>query len=456
MASISPQTIAVTCPGCGAPISAEVWQIVDVGQSPDLKRQLLRGQINVITCPHCSRLTAVGTPLAYHDPKKELFLVLLPTELGLSGEDQEKTIGELTNALMNSLPAEQRKGYLFQPKTFFSMQSLSEEILRADGITDQMMQDQMEKSQLLQELLAHVDDDASLKTLVEEKKAQLDYEFFWLLTASIDQAGQEGEQTLAEHLAALRTKLLELVQPPGVSPLEDMPETVTRDELVEQLLSVKENDQLKTLVAVARPLLDYQFFQMLTGQIEAAEGQGEKEHARELTELRTKILDTVDELDQEAREALAGAAKLLRQMLEGDDIKAAAEESMEQIDAAFLTVLEANIRAADEAGQAEMADKLKKLKEHVVSLLEAQMPPEMRLINQLLSTEESEERHRLLHEHQDLVNEQFLELVKLVTEDQRLQNQEAAAERLRDIAQEIEAMLQAGRDHASPPPEPGD
>jgi len=39
----------------------------------------------------------VATTLAYHDPDRELFLVLVPTELGLSAEDQEKTIGELTN-----------------------------------------------------------------------------------------------------------------------------------------------------------------------------------------------------------------------------------------------------------------------------------------------------------------------------------------------------------------------
>jgi len=446
MASISPQTIAVTCPGCGAPISVEVWRIVDVGQNPDLKRQFLRGQINAITCPHCSRLTAVAAPIAYHDPEKQLFLVLLPIELGLSGEDQEKTIGELTNALMNSLPAEQRKGYLFQPKTFFSMQSLSEEILRADGITDQMMQDQMEKSQLLQELLAHADDDDSLKTLVEEKKAQLDYEFFLLLTASIEQAGQEGDETLGEHLTALRTKLLELVQPPGASPLKDMPEVLIRDELVEQLLSVKENDQLKTLVAVARPILDYQFFLTLTGQLEAAEGQGEKEHARELTELRTKILDTVDELDQEAREALAGATTLLKQMLDSDDIKAAAEENLEQIDAAFLTVLEGNILAADEAGQAEVADKLEKLKEHVVSLLEARLPPEMRLIQQLLSTEGDEERRELLQEHRNVIDDQFLKLIEAIVEDLRSQKQETAAEHLGETVKDVKTILRGDHD----------
>jgi hypothetical protein len=446
MASISPQTIAATCPGCGAPISVEVWRIVDVGQNPDLKRQLLRGQVNAITCPQCSRLTAVATPLAYHDPEKQLFLVLLPTELGLSGDDQEKTIGELTNALMDSLPAEQRKGYLFQPKTFFSMQSLSEEILRADGITDQMMQDQMEKSQLLQELLAHVDDDASLKTLVEEKKAQLDYEFFLLLTASIEQARQEGDETLGEHLTALRTKLLELVQPPGASPLKDMPEVLTRDELVEQLLSVEENDQLKTLVAVARPLLDYQFFQTLTGQIEAAEGQGEEERAEELTALRTEILNLVDELDQEAKEALDRAGKLLRQILESEDLKAAAEENLEQIDAAFLTVLEANILAADEAGQAEVADKLKKLKEHVVSLLEARLPPEMRLINQLLSTEGHEERRELLQEHRNVIDDQFLKLIEAIVEDLRSQKQETAAEHLGETVKDVKTILRGDHD----------
>jgi hypothetical protein len=328
------------------------------------------------------------------------------------------------------------------------MQSLTQEILRADGITDEMMQDQIQKSQLVRDLLATMEDEASLKALVEEKRGQLDYEFFLVLTASIDQARDDGEKALAKQLTILRTKLQELLQPTEVSPPEAPRGEMTREELVEELFTHKEDDDFKTLVAVALPLLDYHFFQTLTGQIEAAEGQEDQGRARELTELRSEILDLVDELNQETKDALERATKLLRQILESEDMEAAAEENLEQMDAAFLTALDLNIAAADQAGEESTADKLNKLRKHVVSLLEARMPPEVRLINHLLSTEDVEGRRTLLHENRDLVDEQFLKVVQAVVEDLRAQKQGQAAELLAETAREIETMLQGGGDVA--------
>jgi hypothetical protein len=438
---IAPDRITLSCPACSAPATAEVWRVVDAGQEPDLKRRLLRGQLNVFTCPTCSNLTAVATPLAYHDPAKELFLILLPTQLGLSREEQEKTIGEFTNLVMNSLPAEQRKGYLFQPKTFFSTESLRSEILRADGITDEMMQEQKQKGQLVRDFLGRMEDEKSFEELLQEKRDLLDYEFFLFLTATIDQAREEGDQPVVQQLTALREKLQQAVTPERVSPSAGLEEVTTREELVEKLLSRKDSDDFKTLIAIARPVLDYQFFQALTAQIEAAQGQGDKDRAGELTGLRTRILDLVDELDKETKEALERAASLLRQIVDSDDMQAAAEEKLERIDAAFFTVLEANILAAEQSSQVETLEKLIKLKEHVVSLLEARLPPEMRLLNRLASEEELEKRQTLLQEEADLVTEDFLKLLKLVVEDLRSQSQDGAAQRLAEIIPDAENVL---------------
>ncbi|MCJ7620547.1 MAG: CpXC domain-containing protein [Anaerolineae bacterium] len=440
---VAPDKITLSCPACSAPNTTEVWRVVDAGQQPDLKRRLLRGQLNVITCPSCSNLTAVATPLAYHDPAKELLLILLPTRLGLSAEEQEKTIGEFTNLVMNSLPAEQRRGYLFQPKTFFSMESLRLEILRADGITDEMMQEQMRRGQLVRDLLGQMEDEETFEELLEERRNLLDYEFFLFLTATIDQAREEGDEPVAQQLTALREKLQQSLTPEQVSPSAGLEGAITREDLIERLFSRKDSDDFKTLIAIARPVLDYQFFQTLTGQIEAAEGRGEHERAGELTGLRTRILDLVDELDKEARVALDRASALLRQIVDSDDMEAAAEEKLEQIDAVFLTALEANIIAADRSGQAEILERLNKLKEHVVSLLEARLPPEMRLINQLVSAPELGERRRLLAEQADIVSENFLKLLNLIIDDLRSQNQEEAVGRLAEMVPEVENLLQA-------------
>jgi hypothetical protein len=441
---VAPDRITLSCPACSSPITTDVWQVVDVGQKPDLKRTLLRGQLNVATCPHCSHRTAVATPLAYHDPEKELFFILVPTQLGLSGEEQDKTIGRFTNLVMDSLPAEKRKGYLFQPKTFFSMETMFTEILRADGITDEMVQDQIKKGQLLQDLLAQMDDEEALNKLVEDNKDVVDYEFFLFLSASIQQARDDGQESMAQQLSSLRTRLQELVSPAGVPPAEATEGAITREELIERLFARRDDENFKLLVAAVRPALDYQFYQTLTGQIESAQGQGDQEKAKELTNLRSKILDLVDELDKEAKEALDKAVALLRQIVDSEDMEKVAEDHVEEIDAAFLTALEASIITADQSGQQETVDKLNRLKEHVVSLLEARLPPEMRLLNQLLSAADLQERKRLLQEQTDLVSEDFLKLLNLIVEDLRSQGPELAAERLAELIPEVEAMLSPG------------
>ena len=440
---VAPDRVTLSCPACSTPVSAEVWRVVDVGQEPDLKLRLLRGQLNVVACPSCSNLTAVAAPLAYHDPEKELFLMLIPSQLGLSGEEQEKAIGQLTNLVMNSLDAEQRKGYLFQPQTFFSMEAMHSVILRAEGITDEMVDDQRQKGQLIRDLLVQLEDEAGFDKLVEDNREHIDYEFFLFLSASMDQAREDGEQQVAEQLATLRGRLQQLVAPSQVSPPEGVEGTITREQLIERLFSHKDDDDFKTLVAAARPFLDYQFYQTLTSQIEAAEGQGDGEKAQQLTDLRTRLLDLADEPDKEAKEALDRAAALLRQIVESENMEAAAEENVEQMDAAFLTTLEANIVAAEQSGRAEILEKLKKLKEHVVSLLEALLPPEMRLLNQLLSTPDLDSRRALLQEQAELISDDFPKLLELIVEDLRAQGQEEAADHLAEMVPEVEALLEA-------------
>ena len=123
MASI-PQVLPVTCPYCQAKFAAPIQRVVDVSRDPRLKVALLQGRLNVATCPQCGNTGMLNAPFIYHDPEKELALCFVPTELGLMATDQQKLIGDLTNAVVNSLPPEKRKGYLLQPKIFLSLQGL--------------------------------------------------------------------------------------------------------------------------------------------------------------------------------------------------------------------------------------------------------------------------------------------------------------------------------------------
>jgi hypothetical protein len=112
-------------------------QVIDVGREPALKAALLSG-----------RLTNLAAPFIYHDPAKQLALVLMPMELNLNDLEQQRVIGQLTQVVMRGLPEDAPRAYLLQPKVFFSLQSLIEAILEADGVTPEMLRAQRARGSL--------------------------------------------------------------------------------------------------------------------------------------------------------------------------------------------------------------------------------------------------------------------------------------------------------------------
>src|SRR5450756_2194500 len=83
----------VNCPQCKKPFMVELHTVVDVGQEPELKEALLRGEINSARCPECGAGGMISTPILYHDPAKELLISYVPAELGMKLDQQEKFIG---------------------------------------------------------------------------------------------------------------------------------------------------------------------------------------------------------------------------------------------------------------------------------------------------------------------------------------------------------------------------
>jgi hypothetical protein len=162
----------ITCPQCHTPYTTPVTSIIDVGQDPSLKNTLLSGQLNISQCPSCGYNGPLNLPLCYHDPEKELALILVPSELALPHLEEQKIIGDLSNRLMNELPPEQRKAYLFTPQTFLTQESFIKAILAADGITEEMIQAQEAKMALLNQLL-QIDQEADFNAFVKNNEAEL-------------------------------------------------------------------------------------------------------------------------------------------------------------------------------------------------------------------------------------------------------------------------------------------
>lgn len=440
------QTATVPCPVCGRQFTAQVQTVIDVGQDPEAKAKLLGGQINVATCPQCGNAGVLNAPFVYHDPEKELCLCFLPPDLNLKGDEQHKFVGDLTNRLMNSLPAGKRKGYLLQPKIFFSLQGLMEEIMQADGISKEMLEAQKARANLIQRFLDATSDEA-LRVLVRENDDQLDYQFFSLLTRSIQVTRAAGEEDRTENLVELREKLLEFSSLGRASRMERevaeaLEEGMTRDEFLEKVIESQSDAELRALISIGRPFLDYQFFRSLTSKIETLDAEeGNAEEAQRLRDLRSRILEIRDELDAEARAMLERKAGLLKRIFESDDWEASLREHVEELDEAFFAILSANIEQAEAEGDEEAAEKLQSIADLALQLLEERTPWSIRFINQLMGVQYPRETKKMLEENVEWIDNELLRVMDLIIENLTQSGEKKTARKLREIRDQARAML---------------
>jgi hypothetical protein len=441
-----PQPIQVTCPQCNQPFTALVQNIIDVGARPELKEQFLRGRLNLAGCPHCGFAAGIGAPLLYHDPDKELALVLMPTELNLPRNDEEMLIGSLTNALIDSLPPEKRKGYLFRPKTFLSLEGLLKAILEADGITPEMMEAQEKRVRLIQDLSSRLDNEEQFQAFVEEHQSEIDYELFLILRAMIDSTRRDGLGEEAQSLEKLRHRLLEATGGPAGPPPGQV-EVKTFDELLDVLLGAESQEELQAMVATNRAVFDYGFFQQITNHIQTAQQAGDSDRAGELLQLRQNVLAAAETVDRATEAALQNAAQRLQDILSADDPRSAVQERLEEIDEAFLVVLAANIAQAEEQGHKEIAGTLRNLYDFILERLEEQMPPQARVINRLLRAETAEERRSVLQDASDLVDDELVQTLEAVADDAKAQGQQQLVSEFDEIIQLVKGHVKEGHDN---------
>jgi hypothetical protein len=294
--------------------------------------------------------------------------------------------------------------------------------------------------------------DEVLRVLVRENDGQLDYEFFSLLTASIEIARAEGEEDRAKRLLRLREKLLEFSSLGRASRVErEVAEALeagmTREEFLEKVIECQSDAELTAVIALGRRLLDYQFFRSLTSRIEAhggrtREGEENAEEAQRLTDLRSRILEIRDRLDAETQAVLQKKAGLLREIFESEDLEETLREHMGEIDEAFFAVLSANVEQAEAEGDKEAAGRLKRLETLAFELLEEITPRPIKFINQLMEAQYPRETKKLLEEKVEQVDNELLRVMDLIIENLTRRGEKRTARQLREIRDQARATLQ--------------
>jgi hypothetical protein len=238
---------------------------------------------------------------------------------------------------------------------------------------------------------------------------------------------------LAEMSATARAAVAEVNAALGLG------EPITREELLSRLQSAESDEEWDALVAAARPLLDYAFFQNLTAQIEAAP---DSDAAARLRALRSRILDTTARQDDEARAAMQEAADLLKTVLQSDNPEAVLRDHVEEIDDLFFAVVSANLQQAQADKRSDWAERLRHIGNVASAILEERLPPEIRLLQRLLRAATPEEAMQLLASNKENVTAEFTEALAGLIQQMETARQPQAVERLKPILEQARAMLQ--------------
>ncbi len=434
--------VPIQCPNCGAQFQTPLRSVIDVGQQPELRQAFLAGQVNLAVCPKCGTGGILEVPLVYHDPAAEFLAVYFPQQLNIPELEKQKMIGELTQALMRSLPADQRKGYFLNPRQFANRQSLMDAVLGTMGISQEELDRQRKKMKLVEQLMVMADDPKGLQMMMKGNDAQFDMEFFSILSGMKQQAATAGDQKSAERLELLETNLMPqttfgkqvLKQRAAVEALRE----VQSPEQLLDIVAASDLDVLPALAVSARPLFDYAFFQKLSERIHAASG-AERER---LTRVRERMLEVTRQLDEAAREDIHQALELLQEIINSPSPRTAVRERIAEIDDLFMNVLAMNMQQADQRKDEALRNRLEMVYDEIMTMVEESMPPEVQLINELLATPYPDDTRALLKEHQAELTPEVLDLMGRMADSMAAQEGANAAEtakRLRDIR--AQAML---------------
>ncbi len=434
-----PIKTTVSCPNCRMPVPVTLEQLFDVSQDPEAKRRFLSGQFNLINCPNCRFQGQAASLLLYHDADKELLMSFAPMGLGLPQAEQEKAIGRFVNEVINKLPQEKRKGYLLNPKPALTLQGMLDRIYEADGITKEMMDAQRARAQLAQRLFSAPEE--QLPALIQENDAQIDEAFFQVLAASAQAALASGNEAAARRMAEMQNKILPLSTfgrqlrdrqaqvEAAVRELQALGDKLTPDKLMDLILKAESPDKIAAYVSLARPLLDYSFFESFTRRVDRAQG----EEKTRLAEIRELLLQTTQEVDEASKARLQETTALLKRLLEAPDLDQALRENAPAIDDTFLAILNENIAAAQKAGRPDVVARLNAINEGLNRLMQESAPPEVKLINELLELPDTAAAEAALKARAAEVTPELVNTLQYLADNMRQNGRPELADRLEQL-----------------------
>lgn len=446
---------SLRCPNCGQNFTAMVETLIDAEHNPDAKMRLLSGQINQQACPNCGAPVTLASPILYHDGGKEVLISYVPMELNLTKDQQEKAVGELMRELTAALPREAIKGYIFQPRQALTMQGLVDQVLQADGISPEMMEEQRVRARLIETLARTADED--LPAVIAGMDDQIDQRFIQLMMMMAQQFAEQGQRSAAEAIARAQQALFEhstfgrmlrerahrqgeIVKAVSAD-LDGLPPTADRADLLDLAMNYLDTpdseDRLQALVGLARPAMDDEFFQTLTMRI----GRAPAEDQARLEAMRDQLHALAEVVDRQNQVTMQNALSFLQALVNSPDPEALLRGNLGMIDDALMAVLTANLEEAQRRGDAQMETRLSGVYNQIITFLNANMQPELRFLNELLAIPTDDEaRARMQAEGGQFDHGMLLEMIDAVEDILASRGETQMVERLALLREDATAL----------------
>lgn len=447
-----PSGAQINCPNCSTTYSVAVFSIVDFGANPELRSLVLGGQLNTASCSSCGAGGPLSVPLMIHDPENEFLGVIAPGQARVDDAQLQKTIGDLSQALMGKLPSDQRKGYMFQAQQFLNWDSLIEKLWGFQGVTPEMLRHRREQSELIGSLVRLNDDVPAMQLVVDRKKALVDSDFFMLMGQVINALEAEGRTEQVEAFSNLQAHLLETteagreikaVEGRIEEALGKLGPRTTREDLLSILLEYWQEGEMGETIAMAllnaaAGLTDYQF---LLGLAERLEKTTDPEDRSALIALRERIVEMNEQRTQSQQAAVQQMQTVLQEVLQAPDTDAALQENADQVNEMFLALLATNIKQAEQNNATFAVQRLRTIYTKAIAMIEERMPPELKLLNQLLGAPDEGTLRRLMQDNRSQFSQEFIEAMKTLETRFHAEGNNTLASRVRSIRGQATLML---------------
>lgn len=430
----------ISCPRCRQPVMAEIDQLYDMSDDRQAKQKLLSGAFNLFRCPSCGFEGNYPTYLVYHDPDKELLLTFFPPDLGLPVNEQERMVGPLITKVVNRLPLEKRKAYIFRPQTMLTMQTMIEKILEGDGITKEMLEAQQKRMGLLQKLMTSPEE--SRLEILKQEESLVDENLFNILNRIIETALTQGDNQSAKLLSGIQQflttntefgKNLKTQAEAAEKAMKTLQEVskdggLTREKVLDLVVAATTDIEISTYVSLTRAGMDYTFFQLLTQKIDNTTGE-EKDR---LIALREKLLELTAKLDQQIKEQLSAASKLFEEILKSENIEKAVEDNLQTVDDFFIDVLKTELQSAQQRNDTSRLEKI----QQVVNVIQkaSTPPPEIAIVEKLLEAADAAAQQKIFEEHAAEITPDFINMLNaLAAQTESQGKQPELVSRIKDI-----------------------